>query len=312
MKEESKNPVTTALAEQNVTQQVLAKLKQDFLPLVINGIEDKIGYKRVHDARIQCRDLRTLSEKICKKGREESVQIQKAWIAKEKEVVAQISEIEQHLKKQEDAIDAIIEAQKIRAERLLKLPGRKDQVKGIEVYIGELTDDQFMRFDDAQWNEIIVIAQGKKLAAQQKEIDDAKTLARMNLIADRENALYKIAGASMQIKNGVKTFFKGNVSITEKEMGDMENDVWNIRFGEIATAIVSIPSEKTGVSYKPGVTARIEPVPEISEISDEEKLFNFASALENVSVPIMKTEVGKETLALATKDISKVIYLLRK
>ena len=309
MKETAEKIITTELAKENVTEAVIANLKKQYLPLKINGINDVDGYKKVHDARMICRNTRTLAEKICKKGREDAVKEQKMWIAKEKEVVAQVSEIEQHLKKQEDVIDQEKEAIKIRAERLLKLPGRKESVVGLEEYIGDLSDEQYMRFDDAQWNEILLIAKGKKLDAQQKVIDDAKTLAKMNLVADRENALYKIANASMQIKNGIKTFYKGNVSITEKELGELENEAWNIRFAEITTAVVSVPVEKTGISYKPGVTAKIEP---IKEISDEEKLFNYASELEHILVPMMETKEGKDTLLKSQLMLNEVLTLLRK
>ena len=69
---------------------------------------------------------------------------------------------------------------------------------------------------------------------------------------------------------------------------------------------------KTGIQYKPGVTARIEPIPEISEISDEEKLFNFAGTIENLSRPVMKTKEGQSTLAPAEGLLTQAIELLRQ
>ena len=318
MTDKAENTITTELAKENVTEAVIANLKKQYLPLKINGIDDVEGYKKVHEARIVCRDTRTLAERICKKGREAAIKEQKLWIAKEKEVVTQVSEVEQHLKKQEDAIDEQKEAIKIRAERLLKLPGRKEQIIGVEQFFEPncLEDTYIMTFTDEEWSKVILLAKEKKLgeailklAAQQKVIDDAKTLAKMNLVADRENALYKIANASMQIKNGIKTFYKGNVSITEKELGELENEAWNIRFAEITTAVVSVPVEKTGISYKPGVTAKIEP---IKEISDEEKLFNYASELEHILVPMMETKEGKDTLLKSQLMLNEVLTLLRK
>jgi hypothetical protein len=311
MAKEAENPITTELVKANVTEAVIQKLRTEFLSLKINGIDDKEGYEKVHKARIQCRDVRVLTEKICKKGREDAVRIQKEWIAKEKEVVAQVSEVEGHLKKQEDAIDTEKEAIKIRQERLLKLPGRKEQTKGIEEFLGELTDEDIMRFDDAQWNEIIVISQGKKLAAQLKVIDDAKATAEMNLMADRENALYKIAGATMQIRHGMKTFYKGTVTITEDEVRTLENEQWNIRFGEIANAKGETPKPT-----EPNYSVHHFDKPVVSELqkeaSDEEKLFNYASALEKVPVPDMKTEKGDETLNRASLYLTEAIQLLRK
>jgi len=307
---EAENPITAELVKANVTEAMLQKIKKDYLPLKINGINDSDGYKQVHEARMTCVKLRTTTEKICKKGREEAVRIQKEWLAKEKEVVNQIQEVELHLKTQEDAIDAEKEAIKIRQERLLKLPGRKAQMTGLDEYLGPLTDEMIMRHDDAQWNEVIVIAQGRKLAAQQKVIDDAKALAEMNLMADRENALYKIAGATMQIRYGKKTFNKGIVTITEDEVRTLENEAWNIRFAEITNA--------PGATQKPpemnySFHHSDKPViPDLQKvISDEEKLFNYACAIENIPVPIIKTEASKLVLQSAKEHIEKALNILR-
>lgn len=310
MTKEAENPITAELVKANVTEVMLQKIKKDYLPLKINGIADADGYKQVHDARMTCVKLRTTTEKICKKGREEAVRIQKEWLAKEKEVVNQIQEVELHLKKQEDAIDAEKEAIKIRQERLLKLPGRKGQMTGLEEYLGPLTDEMIMRYDDAQWNEVIVISQGKKLAEQQKVIDDARALAEMNLMADRENALYKIAGATMQIRHGMKTFNKGIVSITENEVRALENEAWNIRFTEITNAqgATQMPPEMNySVHYfdKPII-------PDLQKvISDEEKLFNYACAIENIPVPVIKTDASKLVLQSAREHIDKALNILR-
>ena len=320
MKEEAENPITTELVKNNVTDAVLKNIKTKYLPLKINGIDDKEGYDTVHKARIVCRDLRVLTEKLCKKGREDATKIQKAWIQKEKEVVAEISEVEQHLKKQEDAIDAEKEAIKIRQERLLKLPGRREQTKGIEVFLGKMTDDEIMGYDDNQWNQAVVSAQGRKLAEQQKAIDDAKEIARMNLVADRQNSLYKIAGATMMMRHGIKTFYKGDVSITEEEIATLENEAWNIRFAEIVNAKGETPKPPE-LNYtvhhfdKPIVSEEktLEVIGnKYEDISDEEKLWNFAKILEGLVCPVLSTEGGKKTFKDAERKIIEAIEILKK
>lgn len=305
----AENPITQELVKSNVTETVLANLKKDYLPLKINGINDAEGYKIVHDARIKCRDLRTLTENICKKGRENAVRIQKDWISKEKEVVAQISEVEQHLKKQEDAIDAEKEAIKIKAERLLKLPGRKEQVKGIEAFLGELTDEMIMKHDDNQWNQVIVIAQGSKLAKQQKEIDDAKALEIEKRTALRVNELFA-GGAKLEAFGaGGRCYKKGNVRIFNDEVEILEDDKWKIKLTTIINAIEPTTPIQTAN------TVRIEPTvsqPKIAEQSDEEKLFLFASTIEKLSRPELTTTTGKATLIRVELLITQAINLLRQ
>jgi hypothetical protein len=79
------NQIENALASENITAQVIAKLKENYFDLKINGLSDKEGFKAVEIARKECKTIRVLASKICKKGREDAIQIQKDWINKEKE-----------------------------------------------------------------------------------------------------------------------------------------------------------------------------------------------------------------------------------
>ncbi len=97
--------IDKALADEGIVETYIAGLKKDYLPLKVNGVTDLEGYEKVKKARLQCKNDRVLVEKICKKGREHAIAIQKKWIAKEKEVVAQISEVENYLIGQENIID---------------------------------------------------------------------------------------------------------------------------------------------------------------------------------------------------------------
>jgi len=311
MTEKTENPITTELAKQNVTEAVIAKLKKDYLPLKINGINDKEGYKKVHDARIVCRDTRVLAEKICKKGREEAIKIQKEWLAKEKEVVNQVSEVEQYLKKQEDAIDTEIENQKIRAERLLKLPGRKESVKGLEEFIGELSDEQFMRFDDAHWTDILLIAKGKKLDKQQKEIDDANAKKLLGRTISRENELIAL-GATLYSDGLGKVYRKGKTSVSEQTIRECIDEGWPKIVEVFKNAVIPEP-----VKQYPSTSSQAFQPKEVignryAEVSDEENLFRLASQIENCIPVPMKTDEGKKVLAEAMKLIEQAILILRK
>ncbi len=320
-KEES--PITTELAKQNVTETVITNLKKNFLPLKINGVDDKEGYKKVHDARIQCRDIRVLTEKICKKGREEAVRVQKEWIAKEKEVVAQVSEVEQYLKKQEDAVDQEVENRKIRAERLLKLPGRKEQIVGLEKYLGRIadfirvftqqeiggpiTDEIIMRFTDEQWTQCLLLSKEAKLNEQQKEIDEQKAIDRQKRLIERTNALYK-AGAISIMRFGIKNFHKGNIFIPEVDVADMENELWESKFNEIVNAQGETPIPE----MKEPVTAKIQPTSGYKELTDEERLWNYANALERVPLPDVTSKGSVQMLSMARELLKEAIAILRK
>lgn len=142
------SPIELALAKQNVTAQVIAKLKSDYSGLTINGIDDKEGFEAVEKARKECKAVRVLATKICKAGREDAVKIQKDWIAKEKEVVGQIEEIENTLEAESNRIKEEEKAILFKAAQEAKLPMRKEKLLNIGITVA---DEELLKLDDANF-----------------------------------------------------------------------------------------------------------------------------------------------------------------
>lgn len=106
--------INDSLVKANITEAVISGLKEKYLPMTINGQEDREGYMAVKEARKDCKAWRVRAEKVCKKGREDAVAVQKAWVAKEKDVSGRIGEVEDYLQKLEDDYDA--EKERIKQE----------------------------------------------------------------------------------------------------------------------------------------------------------------------------------------------------
>jgi hypothetical protein len=104
--------ISKELVKHNVTQAVISTLQEKYGHLKINGIEDKETYLLVKDGRKECKAFRVAAKKICEKGREEAVAIQKAWVAKQKEVTDQIAAIEDPLEEQEKEYEAAVAKEK--------------------------------------------------------------------------------------------------------------------------------------------------------------------------------------------------------
>lgn len=104
--------MTQELVKANVTEAVIASIREKYLPLKIAGLDDKETYLLVKEGRKECKSLRVMAKKICTNGREEATAIQKAWIAKEKEVTGRIAEVEDYLEAQEKEYEAGIAAEK--------------------------------------------------------------------------------------------------------------------------------------------------------------------------------------------------------
>jgi hypothetical protein len=104
--------ISQELVKQNVTQAVISGLKEAYGHLKIAGIEDKETYLLVKEGRKKCKDFRVLAKKICERGREDAVAIQKAWVKKQKEVTDEIAAIEDPLDEQEKAYEAAVAKEK--------------------------------------------------------------------------------------------------------------------------------------------------------------------------------------------------------
>jgi hypothetical protein len=155
------------LVEANITEQVIEKLKTDYLPLTINGQEDKDGYKKVVEARKECKKWRVLASKICKKGREDANKIQKKWVEKEKEVTDEIESVEKHLQKMEDEYEAEKErldneekerVQKLYLERHALLSGYGAFFNGSAYILGDATIElsNVKSLDDEMFNDKVI------------------------------------------------------------------------------------------------------------------------------------------------------------
>lgn len=110
------NEISSELVKYNVTDAIISDLKSKYMPLVERGkIGNKEEFSEVIDARKECKTWRVTTTKICKKGREKAVLVQKAWIKKQDEVIGKISEIEDPLEKLED--EWTTEQERVKAEK---------------------------------------------------------------------------------------------------------------------------------------------------------------------------------------------------
>jgi hypothetical protein len=194
---------------------------------------------------------------------------------------------------------------------LLKLPGRKEQMIGIEEILGPLTDEDIMRHDDSQWNQVIMIAQTGKLRRQQEVID----LENEKKLITRVNELYAVGATNaFEEQEGGKlayAYIKGDVAITKEDVNSLSSSEWTKKIEEFKNAVIPEPIIPTYNAVR-GSHEPIMSPPKITEMSDEEKLFRYATALESVTVPDVKTPEGIEVLKNANKLINEAINLLRK
>lgn len=212
---EEVSPIETALASQNITNQVIAKLKADYLGLTIKGIDDKVGFKAVEDARKECKSIRVLAEKICKSGRENAVKIQKDWIAKEKEVVSEISIVEDSLSAESERIKEIEKQILFEAAQMVKMPIRMAKLATIDVIVDapeliKINDDQFNALFN-EFNEKYLTGVAEKLRIEKDNI--AKEEAKKAELA-------RIEAENNRIREEARLKAENEKLLAEKEKAD--------------------------------------------------------------------------------------------
>lgn len=99
----------TELQKFSPVTQAIASYKEKYLPLKIDGVKDKEGYKAVHEARIIVRDARTSVDKTRKSLTADARSFVDAVNEEAKRITAELAPIEEHLTAQETAIDEEIE-----------------------------------------------------------------------------------------------------------------------------------------------------------------------------------------------------------
>jgi hypothetical protein len=101
----------------NVTDSEIARMKEDFMSLTINGIEDKAGYKKVFESRQIVKKTRTGLVKYADELKEKALVWQRKVNSEKNRVVGELEAIEAHLQSEEDKIEKEKEAIRVAAER---------------------------------------------------------------------------------------------------------------------------------------------------------------------------------------------------
>lgn len=248
LQELKSNPIEQALIKENVTEKVIKELQQ-FKSLTIKGIEDKEGYKAANEARITCKNLRVLAEKVCKAGREEAITIQKQWIAKEKEVTGQISEVEDYLKTEQARIDNEKENIRIAAEKA-KADRINSRVKslfdngctfdGVNYSLGELTinNTQIEVMDDGIFtiflDRVKVEHDGEVKLKEYKKKQD-------NQINERCGQL---AAMGLRFNFQYESYLLDDINIHTTEISLLNQEEWDVLINKISSEIKRREDEK--------------------------------------------------------------------
>lgn len=109
--------IDNTLVKHNVTDAVIASLKEKYGNLRLRSIDDKETYLEIVSARKEVRKVGILVEKVCEHGREDAIKIQRLWLAKQKEVSCKVLEVQNPLDSEIKKFDDEVERKEIEAAK---------------------------------------------------------------------------------------------------------------------------------------------------------------------------------------------------
>lgn len=143
--------ITTALQKFNLPNSKIAEMERNYMPLQISAIDDREGYKRVKEARLNVKSARVGVEKIRKELKADALAFGRAVDAEAARITTLLSPIESHLEAQQKAIDD--EKERIRIEeekaRAAKVQARIIALQVVNADfnalppVATMTDEQF-------------------------------------------------------------------------------------------------------------------------------------------------------------------------
>ncbi len=123
----------TPVVRYSVSDAAIAEMQAAYMPLVIAGVEDAEGYRRVHEARMTVKGTRVEIEKKRKELKSEALEYGRRVDGEAKRLTGLLEPIESHLSQVEDAYAA--EKERIRNEA--KLKAEAEQRAKIEAELAE-------------------------------------------------------------------------------------------------------------------------------------------------------------------------------
>jgi len=155
------------LVKANITEKVIAALKETYGGMKLKAIDDKETYLEISAARKIVRKVGIITEDICKKGRESAVKEQRLWLAKQSEILKKIGEVQDPLdaeiKKFEDEVERKEIEEKKRQEEIyinrqatLSKYGATYNNGSFELKHISYEVELIKQADDEQWNDTIL------------------------------------------------------------------------------------------------------------------------------------------------------------
>ena len=266
----------------NITDAEIARLKEEYLPLVINDIEDKIGLAKVYAARQDVKKKRVALVRYASGLKEKALAWQRKVNEEQNRVVKEFEAIEQHLQAEEDKVqkekDRIAAEKEKAAQEVLQTRVTKLAAYGYTVdlvLLRSITDQQFeLTLANAK-------SEYEKELARKAEEERLQKLEQERLIAERK----ELEDLREKQREQQKIIDKQNEE-QENQRNELRRQKINARCQQLIA--LGMRLDKINMIYAfEDVTADIE---EITQMNDAE----FVSFVIDISAVINKRKAATE------------------
>lgn len=175
------------VVELNVTDTRIKEMKEEYMPLKVNGIGDKAGLKMVYESRQIVKKTRVSVVKYADELKEKAVSWQKKVNMEKNRVIGELESIEAHLQAEEDKVT--IEKEQLRLAAAKQEEARvQKRIDALAAYGFAIDFNTIKTIDDTSFEIVLNNAKSeheKELAAKAEEARMQK-LEQERLISERK------------------------------------------------------------------------------------------------------------------------------
>ena len=322
---------TLPLIKYDVNQAQIAKLKAEYMPLVITDLADKEQFEAVHAGRMTMVKVRTTIEKARVKQKASALKYGRDVDAAAKELLTESEPVEAHLQAEEDKV--INEQKRLEAEAAeiekVKIQKRVDTLFTYNVIlpymdVATMSDEEFENLrqkSEEAWSaekvrlaneETARIQKDKELADERAELD--RRVAQQVKI-DKEQAhkekVLRIEREKFEKEKKKAQEAKEKAELEAKEKVEREKREAEAKVKAEKDAAEKIDREKKEAEEKIE-NDRIEAERLERLRPDCEKLLQWADTIENNLAPVVASESAMDVISDTMGDLIGIAAQLRK
>jgi DNA repair exonuclease SbcCD ATPase subunit len=287
MTKKAPSHIETELAKFTITDAAIATMAEKYMPLSINGLDDKDGYDKVHAARMVVKGKRVEIEKIRKELKKDALAFGKAVDGEAKRITALLEGIEGHLSDQQSAVDD--EKERIKREKIEAIQAEQER------------KEQEERDLIAKQEEAAKLAREKVMAEEEARLKAERERQKK---VEAEQRKKEVALKTAQEK--VEAEQRALLEAKEKAIADNERSAELEAAKKKAAKDAITEAKKKEEKAKAAAERREELKP------DKEKLVALAEAIGSFPLPTVKDAMAKSILGEVGNQLQNTVNFIRE